>query len=132
MSPWGASFLFMEKKGGTLKLCIDYKKLNILTIKNMYLFPQIDDLFDQLRGVAVFSKIDLRLGYHQVCIKKEDIYNTTFKMRYGNYEFVVVPFGFTNAPTTFMSLMNNVLHPYLDNFFIFFVDNILVYSNTEG
>ena len=102
-----------------------------MTIKNRYLLSRIDDLFDQLKGVAVFSEIDLRSGYHQVRIKEEDIYNTAFQTRYGHYKFVVVPFGLTYAPTTFMCLMNSVLHHYLDKFVIVFIDDILIYSNNE-
>jgi len=97
----------------------------------MYPFPRIDDSFDQMKGAAVFSKIDLRFGYHEVHIKEEDIYKTMFKTRYGHYEFVVVPFGLTNALATFMCLMNSVLRPYLDKFFIVFIDDILVYSKNE-
>ena len=105
--------MFLKKKEQTLKLFIDYRQLNKVTIKNRYPLPRIDDLFDQLKGAAVFSKINLRSRYHQVQIK-ENIYKTAFKTRYGHYEFVVVPFGLINALATFMCLMNSVLCPYLD------------------
>ena len=128
VSPQGALVLFAKKKDGTLRLCIDYRQLNKITIKNMYPLRRIDDLFDQQKGASMFSKIDMRLGYHPVHIKEEDIYQTTLQTRYGNYEFVVVTFGLTNAPTTFMCLMNNVLHPYLDKLnVIVFIDDILIY-----
>jgi hypothetical protein len=132
VSPWGAPILFVKKKDGTLRLCIDFRQLNKSTVKNKYPLPRIDDLFDQLRGENIFSKIDLRSGYHQVRIKEEDISKTTFRTRYGHYEFVVVPFGLTNAPTVFMCLMNGIFRNYLDKFVIVFLDDILIYSKSEG
>ena len=103
-----------------------------MTIKNRYPLPRIDDLFDQLRGACVFSKIDLRSGYYQLKIKNEDVSKTTFKTRYGHYEFLVMPFGLTNAPAAFMDLMNRVFQPYLNRFVIVFIDNTLVYSKTRA
>jgi hypothetical protein len=131
VSPWGAPTLFVNNKDGILRLCIDYNQLNKMTIKSKCTLPKIDDLFDHLRGATIFSKIDLRYGYHQVRIMNEYIHNTTFRTRYGHYDFVLVPFRLTNARTTFMCLMNSVLRKYLDKFILVFVDNILVYSKTR-
>ncbi|GKA37602.1 putative nucleotidyltransferase, ribonuclease H [Tanacetum coccineum] len=130
-SPWGAPVLFVKKKDGSFRMCIDYRELNKLTIKNRYPLPRIDNLFDQLQGSSVYSKIDLRSGYHQLRIKEEDIPITAFRTRYGHFEFQVMPFGLTNAPAVFMDLMNRVCKPYLDKFIIVFIDDILVYSKDE-
>jgi hypothetical protein len=131
MSPWGAPVLFVKKKDGTLRLCIDFRQLNKVTIKNKYPLSRIDNIFDQLKGAKIFSKIDLRSGYHQVIIKDEDISKTAFRTRYGHYKFTVVSFGLSNAPVVFMCLMNGVFRDYLDKFVIVFLDDILVYSKSE-
>jgi hypothetical protein len=119
-----------EKKDGSWRLCIDYHQLNKATIKNQYPLPRIDDLFDQMKGATVFSKIDLQSGYHELWIKEDGIPKTTFKTRFGHYEFTIFPFGLTNAPGVFMSLMNGVFREYLDKFIQVFIDDILIYSQT--
>ena len=118
----------MKKKYGTLRMCIDYRQLNKVTVKNKYPLPRIEDLFYQLKGAGVFSKIDLQYGYYHLRVKEVDVPNTAFRTRYGHYEFLVMPFGLTNAPTAFMDLMNRVFRPYVDQFVVVFIDDILVYS----
>jgi hypothetical protein len=130
-SPWGAQVIFVDKKDGTQRMCVDYRSLNKVTIKNKYPLPRIDDLFDQLRGACVFSKIDLRSGYHQLKIRATDIPKIIFTTRYGLYEYIVMSFGLTNAPSYFMYLMNKVFMEFLDKFMIVFIDDILVYSKIE-
>ncbi|GKD34969.1 putative reverse transcriptase domain-containing protein [Tanacetum coccineum] len=129
--PWGALVLFVRKKDRSFRMCIDYRDLNKLTVKNRYLLPRIDDLFDQLQGLSTYSKIDLRSGYHQLRVRDEDIPKTTFRTQYGHYEFQVMPFRLTNAPAVFMDLMNRVCKPYLDKFVMVFIDDILIYSRNK-
>ena len=131
ISPWGAPVLFVKKKDGTLRMCVDYRQLKKVTINNRYPLPRLDDLFDQLQGSSFFSKIDLCSRYHQLRVRDGDIPKTTFPTHYGHYEFLVVSFGLTNAPVAFMDLMNSVFHEYLDSFVIVFIDDILIYSKTK-
>lgn len=131
ISPWGALVLFVKKKDGSFKMCIDYRELNKLTIKNCYPLPIIDDLFDQLQRSNYYSKIDLRYGYHQLKVVEEDVLKTAFRTRYGHYEFLVMPFGLSNAPAVVMDLMNRVCKKYLAKFVIVFIDDILIYSRTK-
>jgi hypothetical protein len=129
--PWGALAIFVDKKDGSQRMCVDYRSLNEVTIKNKYPLPRIDDLFDQLRGDCVFSKIDLCSGYHQLKIRASDIPKIAFTMRYGLYEYTIMSFGLTNAPAYFMYMMNKVFMEYLDKFVVVFIDDILVFSKTE-
>ena len=129
-SPYGAPVLFVDKNDEKLRLCVDYRTLNKVTVKNSYPLPQIDDLFDRLAGAKHFSKINLRLGYHQIWIAQGDKEKTACRTRYGSFEFLVMPFGLCNAPATFTTLINNVFHEYLDDFVIIYIDDILVYSKT--
>ncbi|GKC06577.1 putative reverse transcriptase domain-containing protein [Tanacetum coccineum] len=130
-SPWGAPVLFVKKNDGSFRMCIDYRELNKLTVKNCYPLPRIDELFDQLQGLQFFSKIDIRSGYHQLRVHEDDIPKTAFRTRYGHFEFIVMPFGLTNSSAVFMDLMNRVCRPYLDKFVIVFIDDILIYSKTR-
>jgi hypothetical protein len=130
-SPWGAPVIFVPKKDATQRLCIDYRALNEVTIKMKYPLPRIDDLFDQLRGACIFSKIDLWSSYHPLKIRESDMPKTVFITQYGLYEYTVMPFGLTNALAYFMHLMNKVFMEYLDKFIVVFIDNILLYSKNE-
>jgi hypothetical protein len=129
--PWGCPALFVKKKDQSLRLCVDYRTLNAVTIKNKYPLPHINILFDQLAGAKVFSKIDLHSGHHQIKIRPEDVPKTAFSSRYGLYEYLVMSFGLTNAPAHFMYLINSVFMPELDKFIVVFIDDILIYSKSE-
>src|SRR5215216_5912222 len=130
-SPWGSPTIFVDKKDSSLRMCVDYRQLNDVTIKNKYPLPRIDDLFDQLSGAKVFSKIDLRIGYHQLKIKKEDIPQTAFTTRYGLYKYTVMSFDLSNSPAFFMHMMNKVFMDFLDKFVLVFIDDILIYSKSN-
>nr|GFA03448.1 putative reverse transcriptase domain-containing protein [Tanacetum cinerariifolium] len=125
--PWEAPVLFVKKKDGSFRMCIDYRELRKLTVKNRYPLPRIDDLFNQLQGSSVYSKIDLRSGYHQLRVREEDVPKIAFRTCYGHYEFQVMPFGLTNATAVFMDHMNQVCKPYMDKFMIVCIDDILIY-----
>ncbi len=129
-SPCGAPVLFVHKKDGTLRMCVDYRALNKVTVKNRYSLPQIDDLFDRLSGVKVFSRIDLRSGYYQIRVAKGHEEKTACRTRYGSYKFLVMPFGLTNAPVTFCTLMNDIFREWLDDFVVVHIDDILIYSGS--
>ncbi|KAG8474961.1 hypothetical protein CXB51_031685 [Gossypium anomalum] len=131
-SPWGALVLFVKKTEESMRLCIDYRQLNKVTVKNKYPLPRIDDLFDQLKEATVFSKIDLRSGYYQLRVREQDVPKTIFRMRYGHCEFLVMPFGLKNGLAIFMDLMNYIFRPYLDKFVIIFIDDILIYLRDEN
>jgi len=130
-SPWGAPVLLVKKKDGSSRLCVDYRQLNKMTIKNKYPLPRIDKLMDQLHGSSVFSKIDLRSGYQQILVKADDVQKTAFRSRYGHYEYMVMSFGVTNAPAVFMDYTNRIFRPFLDKFVVVFINDILIYSRTQ-
>ena len=131
MSPWGAPVLFVKKKEGSMRLCVNYRQLNKMIIKNKYQLSRIGDLMDQLVRENVFSKIYLRSGYHQICVKAEDIQKTAFRTRYGHYDYFVISFGVTNVPGVFMEYMKRIFHQYLDKFVVVFIDDILIYSKSK-
>ena len=127
VSPWDAP-LFVKKKDDTLRMCIDYRQINKVTMKNKYPLPRIEDLFDQMKGAGVFSKINLRPVYYQLRVKEVDVTKTAFRTRYGHYEFLVMPLWLTNALVAFLDLMNRLFQPYVDQFVVVFINDILVYS----
>ena len=128
---WGAPVLFQKKKDGSLRLCIDYRGLNLVTIKNKFPIQRINEMLDRLHGAKLFSKIDLQSGYYQIKVPQPHIPKTAFNTRYGHFEFTVMSFGLTNAPATFNRLMQDIFRPFLDGFVLVFFDNILVYSKSE-
>ncbi|KAH0673859.1 hypothetical protein KY290_026081 [Solanum tuberosum] len=132
ISPWAAPVLFVKKKDGSLRMCIEYYLLNKVTIKNKYPLPRIDNFFDQLQRASYFSKVDLRSGYHQLRVTGVEIPKTAFRTRYGHYEFLVLSFGLTNSLAAFMDLMDRIFRQYLDLFVIVFIDDILIYRKSEG
>ena len=127
-SPFGAAILFVKKADGSLRLCIDYRGLNAVTVKNRCPIPHIDELRERVRGAAVFSKIDLRDGYYNLRVHASDVFKTAFRCRYGHFEFTVMPFGLANAPAVFTAMMNRILRPFLDRFVIAYLDDIIIYS----
>jgi hypothetical protein len=130
-SPWGAPVLFVLKKDGSMRMCIDYRAVNKLTVRNRYPLPRIDECLERLAGAKVFTSLDLKSGYHQVRLRDEDKPKTAFNSRYGQYQFKVLPFGLTNAPPTFQALMNKILGDFLDKFVMVYLDDILIYSKNQ-